>query len=203
MSEHTTAPVFVTGNMHKVEQFKRWIELPLGHVKLDLDEIQSRHPEDVIHHKVLQAYETLKRPVFVDDFSFWFEDLNGLPGPFIKYFIEGDDALEKLCRLADSLPSRRVRSRAYFGYYDGSDLTILYGELAGEITMHPQGDADYAIGTDYVFAVDGYEGKTRGELDRQTYDELYRTIRAADKIRTFLRSTMHVEEQGESEQRRV
>lgn len=181
-------PLFVTGNTHKAEHIRKLIGVPIDHQAIDVDEIQSSSPEEVVEHKVKQAYETVKRPVFVDDFSFWFDDLNGLPGPFIKHFIQGDDALEKLCRLADGLPTRRVTARAYFGYYDGRKLTILYGEVKGAIADHPRGDASYAIGTDYVFEVDGWNGRTRAELSREEYERLYRVVRATDEVRDFLES---------------
>jgi non-canonical purine NTP pyrophosphatase (RdgB/HAM1 family) len=180
-------PLFVTGNHHKAEHMQKLLHLPIDHRKLDLDEIQSKNSEEVIEHKVRQAYSIARRPVFVDDFSFWFDELNGLPGPFIKYFIQEDGALEKLCRLADGLASRRVTARAYFGYYDGSQLKIIYGELKGEITMHPQGSADYAIGTDFVFAVDGWGGRTRGELTQSEYEEVYSEVRAISAMRDFLK----------------
>ena len=96
--------------------------------------------------------------------------------------------LEKLCRLADTLPTRRVTARAYFGHYDGGELTILYGKLKGEATTEPRGNATYGIGTDFVFAPDGCDGKTRAELDWATYSKLYNTLRAADGVRDFLRS---------------
>ena len=180
-------PLFVTGNLHKAEHMQKLLDIPIDHKQLELDEIQSRNPEEVIEHKVRQAYEIVQRPVFVDDFSFWFDGLNGLPGPFIKYFIDGDDALEKLCRIADGLSSRRVTARAYFGFYDGSDLTIIFGELKGNATMHPQGNAAYAIGTDFIFAVDGWGGRTRGELTQAEYEEVYSQMRATDKVREFLK----------------
>lgn len=179
-------PVFITGNTHKAEHIQKLLGIPLEHQALDLDEIQSIHPEEVIEHKVRQAYEAVNRPVFVDDFSFWFDELDGLPGPFIKFFIGSQEKLEKLCRLADGLSSRRVTARAYFGYYDGEEVTILYGEIKGFITQHPRGDADYAIATDFVFAVDGYDGKTRGELSHEDYDEVYSAVRAVDRVRSFL-----------------
>ncbi|MBP9667513.1 non-canonical purine NTP pyrophosphatase [Candidatus Saccharibacteria bacterium] len=180
-----TKPLFVTGNAHKAEHMEKLLGIAIDHQKFDFDEIQSKHPEEVIEHKVRQAYGIVKRPVFVDDFSFWFDDLNGLPGPFIKYFIQADDSLEKLCRLADGLSSRRVTARAYCGYYDGTMLKIMYGELKGEITQHPQGDAPYAIGTDFVFAVDGWGGRTRGELTQAEYEDVYGQVRAVDRVQAF------------------
>lgn len=186
----TKPPLFITGNLHKAEQFERLLGVPIQHRNIDLDEIQSKYPEEVIEHKVRQAYEVAQLPVFVDDFSFWFDELDGLPGPFIKYFIQGDGALEKLCRLADGLESRRVTARAYFGYYDGTDLTIIFGEIKGAIAQHPRGDADYAIATDFVFEVDGYDGKTRGELSPELYDEVYRIVRATDRVTNFLKGQL-------------
>lgn len=177
-------PLFVTGNAHKAEQMEKLLGINIDHQKLDLDEIQSRDPAEVIEHKVRQAYDIVKRPVFVDDFSFWFDDLDGLPGPFIKFFIEADGALEKLCRIADTLASRRVTARAYFGFYDGDELKIMYGELKGEIVEHPRGTI--GIATDFVFAVDGYGGKTRSELPQDEYDTVYATVRATEKIREYL-----------------
>lgn len=165
---------------------EKLLGIAIDHQKIDVDEIQSLNPEEVIEHKVRQAYSVARKPVFVDDFSFWFDDLDGLPGPFIKYFIQADGSLEKLCRLADSLPSRRVTARAYFGYFDGKYVRIIHGELNGEITDHPKGQASYAIGTDFVFAVDGYSGKTRAELSIEMYEEVYSKVRAVDQIVNFL-----------------
>ncbi len=181
-----TKPIFVTGNPHKAEQMQRLLGIEIDHKKLYLIEIQSNNPVEIIEHKVRQAFELTQRPVFVDDFSFWFDDLDGLPGPFIKYFVGSDDKLEKLCRIADGLPTRRVTARAYFGYYDGKQLTIYYGELKGKISDHPRGGANYAIATDFVFAVDGYGGRTRAELDRNEYDAVYQKLRAIDKVKNFL-----------------
>lgn len=182
----STHPVFITGNAHKAEQMKKMLGIAFDHQKVDLDEIQSKDPAEVIEHKVRQAYEIIKRPVFVDDFSFWFDDLNKLPGTFIKFFADSNEALEKLCRLADGLPSRRVTARAYFGYFDGKDLKIIYGELKGEIVDHPRGEL--GIATDHVFAVDGYDGKTRSELSREDFDAVYAKVRALSEIKSFLQS---------------
>ena len=179
-------PLFITGNTHKAEHMQRLIGVEIEHRKLDLEEIQSAKPEEIIEHKVRQAFDIVQRPVFVDDFSLWFDELDGMPGPFIKYFVGSPEKLEKLCRMADGLASRRATARAYFGYFDGEELRIIYGELKGVITQHPQGDAEYAFASDFVFAVDGYGGRTRAELRKPEYDEVYRRVRAIDEIARFL-----------------
>lgn len=179
-------PLFITGNQHKAYHMKNLLEMEIDYKALDLAEIQSKQPEIVIEHKVRQAYEIVRRPVFVDDYSLWLDELDGLPGPFIKFFVDAKNGIENLCRIADGLTSRRATARAYFGYYDGKELTIIYGELKGEIVQNPRGDASYAYGSDPVFAVDGYGGRTRAELDRDEYDIVYKEVRAIDEIKRFL-----------------
>lgn len=180
-------PLFITSNPHKAAHIKALLGLPIEHRALDLDEIQSVHPEEVIEHKVRQAYEITGRPVFVDDFSLWLDELDGLPGPFIKYFEQAHNGLENICRMADGLGSRRATARAYFGYYDGVELTILHGEISGEIADHPRGAADYAFGSGSIFAVDGYGGRTRAELSKEENDEIHRKVRNIEAVREFLK----------------
>ena len=182
-----TQPVFITGNLHKAQHIERLLGLHIPHRRVELDEIQSATPEEIIEHKVRQAYEIVKQPVFVDDFSLWFDELDGLPGPFIKFFVNANNGIENLCRMADGLASRRATARAYFGYFDGSEITILHGELKGEIADHPRGNSEYAFGSDPIFCVDGYGGRSRAELNHREYDEVYFKLRAIDAIREFLK----------------
>src|SRR6476469_8243116 len=92
---------FITGNQHKAEYLARLLDVPLDHTKINLDEIQSTDLDEIVIHKVRQAYEIVKRPVLVEDVALGFTALGGLPGPFIKFFAEADNGLEKLCRMLD------------------------------------------------------------------------------------------------------
>lgn len=179
-------PVFITGNIHKAEHLRSLLGLAFDHQSVHVDEIQSKSPEEVVEHKVRQAYAAVGKPVFVDDFSLWFDDLDGLPGPFIKFFVEAKNGLENLCRIADGLPSRRATARGYFGYYDGKEVTIMHGEIKGVIAEHPRGQASYAFGSDPIFCVDGFDGRARSELTLEEYEYVYRTVRSIDRIKEFL-----------------
>lgn len=182
-------PIFITGNPDKAAHFSELIGFEIDHQKLDLVEMQSTDPEEIIEHKVRQAYEILKRPVLVDDFSAGFDDWGGLPGPFIKYFIDAtDDGLERLCRMADSLPTRRMTQRAYIGYYDGTIMRIFHGELRGEVVDYPRvaHPETRAYGSDPIFAPDGYGGLTRAELTPTEYADMYSIIRPIAQVRQFL-----------------
>lgn len=176
------APTFITGNQEKVENLHRLLGRRLSHCKIDLEEIQSADMNEVVAHKAKQAYEIINKPVLVDDAAMWFDELDGLPGPFIKFFVHAKNGAENLCRMADGLSSRRATARAYFGLYDGKTMHILHGEIRGEIADHPRGENGFAYGWDSIFCPDGYGGKTRAELNPDEYDEVYRAIRPIKEL---------------------
>ncbi|QQS19583.1 non-canonical purine NTP pyrophosphatase [Candidatus Saccharibacteria bacterium] len=179
-------PVFITGNQEKANRLGRLLGLELEHLKLDLDEIQSSDPSVVIDHKARQAYGAVSKPVLVDDASMWFNALNGLPGPLIKLFVHAPSGLENLCRMADGLASRRATAQAYFGIYDGETMTIMHGEISGEIADHPRGNGGFTHGWDNVFCLDGHGGKTLAELSQKEFDEVYAQIRPIAKLKKYL-----------------
>ena len=64
---------------------------------IDLTEIQSVDPKEIIEHKLNEAKKHMKGNLVVEDTSLYFEALNGLPGPLIKWFLKtvGNEGLAK------------------------------------------------------------------------------------------------------------
>lgn len=180
-------PVFITGNKDKAAFLTKLLGIKLEHQKLALDEIQSVSPEEVIERKVRQAYELLRRPVLVEDTCMGLDALGGLPGPFIKYFIEQENGAEMICRMADGLPSRRATATVTFGYFDGEQLQFFQSKIHGEISQKP-GKEINGFGWDTVFVPDGYGGVIRSELDEASYDKNYLEAKPIGKVREFLLS---------------
>lgn len=178
-------PVFITGNKNKAAFLERLLGMTLEHQKLALDEIQSTSPEAVIEHKVRQAYEQLHRPVLVEDTCMGLDALGGLPGPFIKFFIEQENGAEMICRMADGLPSRRATATVTFGYFDGEQPHFFQNKVYGEIPESPGKEVN-GFGWDTVFVPDGYGGVIRSELDEAAYDKNYLEAKPIDKVREFL-----------------
>ncbi|CAM9361796.1 unnamed protein product, partial [Chrysoparadoxa australica] len=114
--KHRTPPTitFVTGNPKKLQEVKTILgdKLPfdLRNEKVDLPELQGE-PEDIAREKCRIAAERLRAkqpalselaakffwccslpatsgPVMVEDTCLCFNALNGLPGPYIKWFLE-------------------------------------------------------------------------------------------------------------------
>ena len=179
-------PTFITGNQNKADYLSRYLGFAIDYRKIDLDEIQSASLEDIIQHKVKQAFEITRQPVIVDDISMGLVSLNGLPGPFIKFFVESPDGLRNICRMADGLDSRSARAMCAIGYYDGQNLQIFKSTLDGDIAMEPAGKTGY--GWDAVFCPKGYGGRTRAELNEQEYEDVYRLIRPLEALKEFLTS---------------
>lgn len=177
-------PLFVTGNQHKADQLAKLLGLPLEHKKLELDEIQSLSVAEVAEHKVRQAYDLVKRPVFVEDVSLRFIAFGGLPGPFVKFFIQEGEGLEAMCRMLDGFTTREAFGECVYAYYDGTKLELMHGGIEGVIADHPRGENGF--GWDAIFCPKGYGGRTRAELNESEYAEVYQIIKPIAALRAVL-----------------
>lgn len=178
-------PIFITGNQDKADYLARTLGIPLEHQKVELDEIQSTNLDEIVTHKVRQAYELIGKPVLVEDVSLGFTALGGLPGPFIKFFVDTPNGLEKLCRMLEGFDDRAARAECVFGYYDGTHLELIRGGLDGTIAQAPRGENGF--GWDKIFEPAGYDGKTRAELNPDGDAATYATIKPFAALRRFLK----------------
>jgi non-canonical purine NTP pyrophosphatase (RdgB/HAM1 family) len=128
----------VTGNPGKVAELQAIVLGKLDFVMqdLDIDEIQSLDLEKIVKDKAFRAYSMLKAPVIVDDVSAGLASLNGLPGPFIKFFNKqlGPEALYKLANYSKD----NVTVTCMAAYYDGKKFIIGTGVISGTIVA-PRG----------------------------------------------------------------
>ncbi|QQS18321.1 non-canonical purine NTP pyrophosphatase [Candidatus Saccharibacteria bacterium] len=172
----THLPVFITSNQHKADYLNRQLGLKVEHIPLELDEIQSVNLHLVVSHKLMQAYKIVGKPVIVEDVSLVFSALNGLPGPFIKWFIEHAGA-EACCRMLDGFSDRSAVITCTYGYYDGSEIVYFDSEMKGMISKHPRGANGF--GFDRIFVMDG-DTRTRAELPQDEVEKTY-----ADQMKPF------------------
>ncbi len=151
----------ITGNQHKADLFAKYMGQDIKHQKLDLDEIQSLRLEEVVNHKVKQAFQIIKSPVLVEDVGLTLGVWNGLPGPFVKWF-EQTIGLEGICRLLDNYPDRRAKVSVCFGYYDGTEPKFFTGSVEGKIAETVRsGPSNF--GWNPIFIPDGFD-KTYAEM---------------------------------------
>lgn len=172
---------FITGNQNKADYLSRYLGFEVDHIKVDLDEIQSLDLKEVVRHKLLQAYEIIKKPVLVEDVSLEFEALGRLPGTFIKFYVE-EVPFETLCRTLDGL-SRDATAKSIYGYYDGKRMEFFESSLGGTIAQNPRGANGW--GWDKIFIPKGYT-LTRAELSEEDDKKTYLMIKPFDKLKAFL-----------------
>jgi non-canonical purine NTP pyrophosphatase (RdgB/HAM1 family) len=174
---------FITGNQNKADYLAKYLGHPVDHVKLDLDEIQSLDLKEIVEHKVRQAYGKIKKPVIVEDVSLEFAALGGLPGPFIKFFVE-KVPLDKICSMIN-WQTRKATARCVFGYFNGQDLELFESRLDGEIAETPAGENGY--GWDKIFIRNGYS-VTRASLGEEDDRKTYLQIKPFGKLKQYLES---------------
>lgn len=172
---------FITGNQNKADYLAQYLGFPVKHKKLDLDELQSLDLHEIVEHKVKQAFDLIKTPVIVEDVSLEFEGMNGLPGTFIKFFVD-KMSFEDICSLLQG-KSRGATAKCVFGYYDGKTLKLLDGSLKGTISEAPVGENGF--GWDKIFIPEGYK-VTRASLSEEDDQKTYVKIKPFAELKEFL-----------------
>jgi len=182
---------FVTGNQKKLEEVQQIMKgLPFTVVskKVDLPELQGE-PEDIALEKCKLAVKEVKGPVIVEDTCLCFNGLKGLPGPYIKWFLE-KLGLEGLNKLLAGFPDKTAYALCVFAFCQGEEHKpqLFVGKCPGKIVM-PQGDNNF--GWDPIFMPDGYE-QTYAQMDKAIKNEISHRSRSLALLKTFLKDNPQV-----------
>lgn len=180
---------FVTGNAKKLQEVRQILaaEGPLPceveSAKVDLPELQGG-PEAVAAEKCRLAAERVGGAVMVEDTSLCFNALGGLPGVYIKWFLEEVGHLG-LNALLDGFDDRSAYAQCVFALCagPGRPVRVFVGRTPGRI-VPPRGPEDF--GWDPVFEPDEGGGKTYAEMDKAKKNAISHRGRALAKLRAFL-----------------
>ena len=128
---------FITNNPHKFAEARATLgeQTHLIQTSVDLDEIQAIEVEEVIRHKLAQAYERIGQPVICEDTALYLETLNGFPGALIKWYLERLE-VEGIARLHSG---SRAHVKTVVGYHDGEKMHFFTGRTEGKIAPQVQG----------------------------------------------------------------
>eukprot|EP00163_Fabomonas_tropica_P022537 TRINITY_DN3930_c0_g1_i2.p1 TRINITY_DN3930_c0_g1~~TRINITY_DN3930_c0_g1_i2.p1 ORF type:complete len:189 (+),score=34.37 TRINITY_DN3930_c0_g1_i2:15-581(+) len=183
------APVlkFVTGNAKKLEEVMAILgsEMPLESVALDLPELQGETPEEISREKCKLAFKEVQGPVIVEDTSLCFNALQGLPGPYIKWFLKklGHDGLNKMLAGYEDKSGYALCVFSLATSADEEPLTFV-GKTPGTIVP---ARGPNAFGWDPIFLPDGYDG-TYAELDKSVKNSISHRARALAKLKEHLQA---------------
>ena len=170
--------IFATGNHQKLKEFESILGIKLNHSDLDLDEIQSVDVEEVARHKAKQAYNILKEPVIAEDTGLYFEELNGLPGALVKFFVK-KLTLEQMCSLVKD--NRKAAAITCIAFFDGKELKTFKGETKGEIAKEPRGTNGF--GWDPIFIPEGYT-QTFAEISSEEKEDKFMRKEAIKRLKS-------------------
>jgi len=200
---------FVTGNAKKVEEVRAILgasdvdahqelqekeraevahSLAIVSQKVDLPELQGE-PEEVAREKCRLAVEKLspdeKMGVLVEDTSLCFNALGGLPGVYIKWFLE-KTGHEGLNNLLAAYEDKSAYAQCIFAFKPPGNPEILtfVGQTLGKI-VPARGPKDF--GWDPVFEPEGCS-QTYAEMPKDEKNKISHRAKALEKLREFILS---------------
>lgn len=180
---------FVTGNANKLLEVQQILgpASTLTNQKLDIEEVQGTVAEVTIA-KTLKAATMIDGPVLVEDTALEFNGLNGMPGPYIKWFLEslGNDGLYKLLAGFEDKSSRAICT---FGFCEGPghEVKLFQGFCEGSIVA-PRYSKDpnrKVFGWNPVFEPKGWT-TTFAEMTEEEKNSISHRFLALMKLKEFL-----------------
>lgn len=175
---------FITGNKNKFSEALAILS-NIEQLDIDLPEVQEIDPKEVIKAKLLEALNHKQAEFIVEDTSLYFDCLNGLPGPLIKWFMK-TIGNEGLYNLAQKLGNNKAEAKTIIGYAKSIDEIYYFeGSIKGVI-VYPSQKSDF--GWDPIFQPEGFL-KSFAEMTQQEKNEISMRSVAFNKLKKFISSS--------------
>jgi non-canonical purine NTP pyrophosphatase (RdgB/HAM1 family) len=174
---------FVTGNKEKLKEVQAIMPGVEG-IELDLSEIQELNPKKILEAKLEDAKKYKANcNLMVEDLSLEIEGMNGLPGPFIKWFLKSIGR-EGIYRMAKMFGNQKVTARLTLGFTNSKGENKYFeGIVKGKI-VEPRGESDF--GWDPIFIPEGYD-KTFAEMGMEEKNKISHRKIALEKLKGYLK----------------
>lgn len=180
---------FVTGNAKKLEEVRAILgaSIPFQSLKLDLPELQGE-PEEISKEKARIAAKEVNGPVLVEDTCLCFNALKGLPGPYIKWFLQkiGHQGLNNLIMAYED---KSAYAMCIFSLALGPNVEPItfVGKTLGKI-VPARGPNDF--GWDPIFQPDGYE-QTYAEMPKEEKNKISHRSKALALVKSHFAETRY------------
>ena len=170
---------FITGNQNKLKEAKAILPEIEG-LDIELTEIQSLDPHEIIKHKLEEARKKHEGTFIVEDTSLYVECLNGLPGPLIKWFMKSIGN-EGICKIIKDFDNKKASAKCLIGFFHDKNIEYFEGSINGNIVA-PQGTG---FGWDPIFLPDNHE-KTFAEMGLDEKNKISHRKLAFEKLKEHL-----------------
>ncbi|KAM7014047.1 inosine triphosphate pyrophosphatase isoform 1-T1 [Passerculus sandwichensis] len=150
--------------------------------KIDLPEYQGE-PDEISVQKCREAARQVQGPVIVEDTCLCFNALGGLPGPYIKWFLEKLKP-EGLYKLLAGFEDKSAYALCTFAFSSGDPeepVRLFKGQTHGVI-VEPRGPRDF--GWDPCFQPNGYN-QTYAEMPKAVKNSISHRYRALSELSAF------------------
>lgn len=175
---------FITGNQNKFSEVAQILSpnIEVEQLDIDLPEIQSLDPKEIIRAKLKEASAHRSGEFFVEDVSFEIEGLKGLPGPLVKWFIEAI-GVQGIFDMAENSGSTKTISRSTIGYAKNHDEIYFFEGIVEGRIVAPRVEAGFQF--DRIFIPDGEE-RTLAEMSQIEKNAISHRFKAVNKLKEFL-----------------
>lgn len=185
--------VFVTGNAKKLEEFVAILgknfSREITSKKIDLPEYQGEI-DDICRSKCRAAADLIKGPVIIEDTCLCFNAMKGLPGPYIKWFLDklGPEGLHQMLHGWEDKSAEAICTFAYCAGEPKDPVLLFQGRTQGTI-VSPRGPRDF--GWDPCFQPLGGD-KTYAELPKEMKNQISHRSKAVEKLKEyFMKDAQH------------
>ncbi|QLQ82672.1 hypothetical protein HG537_0H04350 [Torulaspora globosa] len=182
--------IFITGNENKLKEVQMILASNESHFvlvnrPLDLDEVQGVDLEEIALHKCKQAAQIVGpgHPVFVEDTALCFDEFNGLPGAYIKWFIKSM-GLAKIVKMLEPFQNKQAQAITTIAYADhNGNFYTFQGITKGHI-VDSRGPTTF--GWDSIFEPLESNGLTYAEMDKKSKNLISQRGKAFEKFKKHL-----------------
>jgi inosine triphosphate pyrophosphatase len=190
----TKVLTFVTGNAKKLEEVRQILgtsdsnsDFPYTVInqKIDLPELQGDDVYEIAKEKCRIAAQIIQGPCFIEDTSLCFNALNGLPGPYIKWFLEKCGHVG-LNQMLSGFEDNTAYAQTIVAYTDGKtdDAIFVFDGRTNGTIVQPRGNLDF--GWDPIFEPTEGNGLTYAEMEKSTKNVISHRGRSFAKFQSFL-----------------
>jgi inosine triphosphate pyrophosphatase len=171
---------FVTGNKDKFKEAQAIIP-ELEMLDIDLPEIQTLDYQELISNKLEKARKVSDEIVVVEDQQMGIKSLNGLPGPFIRWFLK-TLGVRGLSDLVHKYDNHDVIVSTVIGVAYNNDVQFFKSSVTGQI-VQPRGTNGW--GWDPIFEIDELK-KTFAELTFEEKNEVSMRRKVFEQLKIYL-----------------
>lgn len=188
---------FITGNPNKALEVEQILKKILPNITIqalkvdDIPELQGEVEEISLGKlKYIRERYPNEGAIIVEDTSLCFEGYKGLPGPYIKDFLN-KIGLYGLHKMASVMGETNAYAQCIFALSESKDKEprLFIGRTHGHIVL-PRGPQNF--GWDPIFQPEGKEN-TFAEMSKEEKNEISHRYKALDQLSQYIKSDMIME----------